>query len=110
VGGEDERGAKERAGGAEHVDGGIAKPPGDRARGRTGDAVGDVEEGDERPIALPRLAGRTRFRASTPSAGKTSAHPRPVTSAPASATISYGANQSMTWPIASTTSDQSATR
>jgi hypothetical protein len=39
------------------------------------------------PIALPRFAGSTLFKASTPRAGKTSAQPSPVTNAPASATI-----------------------
>src|ERR1700733_13877080 len=62
------------------------------------------------PIALPRFAGSTLFKASTPRAGKTSAQPSPVTNAPASATISLSAPHTIIWPIASVTSDQKATR
>ena len=46
----------------------------------------------------------------TPRAGKTNAHPKPVTKAPLSAIHSLGAHHSSAWPMASMTSDQKATR
>jgi len=81
VGSGDERTAKQRTGSTEQVDGGETELSGDDARRGTGNAVGDVGKATNAPIALPRLAGSTRFRASTPRAGKTSAQPRPVTNA-----------------------------
>src|SRR6202041_2177759 len=49
AGGGDKGCAKNRTGGAEQVHGGVAEQAGDQTRRGTGNAVGDVEKGNECP-------------------------------------------------------------
>src|SRR5258708_24772384 len=60
--------------------------------------------------AAPRLAGGTSPTASTPSAGKISAKPNPVSAAPASAKAGSAASQSISKPTHSNANDTIATR
>src|ERR1700754_4968153 len=60
--------------------------------------------------AAPRLAGGTSPTASTPSAGNTSAKPKPVSAAPASATCGTGGSHNINSPTHSSENDAIATR
>src|ERR1700712_929511 len=60
--------------------------------------------------AAPRLAGGTSPTASTPSAGKISAKPKPVSAAPASAKAGSAASQSISKPAPPNPNETIATR